>query len=96
MVGHAGSPTDIVYPDMTLTRSKVKVTWLLKFQKCRKLHFSKSISSAMSAWRSKAMVDYDSMRPTLQLVRAQFSNFLLRNYHVSSNFAECRYFMKFR
>jgi len=33
MVGHAGSPTDIVYVDVTLTQSKVKVkvTDLLKF-----------------------------------------------------------------
>ena len=33
MVGHAGSPTGIVHADITLTRSKVKVTELLKFQK---------------------------------------------------------------
>ena len=35
MVGHASSPTRIVYVDVTLTRSKVnvKVTDLLKFIK---------------------------------------------------------------
>jgi len=33
MVGHAGSPTRVVYVDMTLTRSKVKVTGLLSFPK---------------------------------------------------------------
>jgi len=27
MVGYAGSPTCIVHADMTLTQSKVKVTW---------------------------------------------------------------------
>jgi len=32
MVGHAGSPTRVVYVDMTLTRSKVK-TGLLSFPK---------------------------------------------------------------
>jgi len=33
MVGHAGSSTGIVHADMTLTRSKVKISDLLKFQK---------------------------------------------------------------
>jgi len=32
MVGHPGSPTGIVHADMTLTRSKVKVTGLLNFR----------------------------------------------------------------
>jgi len=77
MVGHAGSPTSIVHVDMTPTRSKVKVkvTVHLIF---RKLHFSRSISSAISTWSSKVMVDHDRMVPSLQLVRARFSNFLLR------------------
>jgi len=75
MVGHAGSPTHIVHVDMTLTRSKVKVTALLKF---RKLQFSRSISSAILAWSSKLMVDRDSTGPSLQLIGAQFLNFLLR------------------
>jgi len=67
-------------PDMrtsvTLTQSKVKikVTELLKFQK---LHFSMSISAAILAWRSKLMVDYDSVRPSLQHFAARFFNFLL-------------------
>jgi len=77
-VGRAGSPTRIVHVDMTLTRSKVKVkvTGLLKF---RKLHFSRSISSAILAWSSKMMVGRDSMGPSLQLIRALFSNFFLRS-----------------
>ena len=77
MVGHAASPTCIVHVDMTLTRSKikVKVTGLLKF---RKLHFSRSIYSAILVWCPKLMVDRDSTGPNLQLVWAQFSNFLLR------------------
>ena len=33
MVGHAGSPTHIVYADMTLTQSKVKVTGASKVLK---------------------------------------------------------------
>jgi len=38
MVGHAGSPTGIVYVDMTFTRSKVKIkiTGLLNFRKLAK------------------------------------------------------------
>jgi len=42
----------------------------------RKVHFSRSISSAVFAWSSKLMVGGDSMGPGLQLVRAQFLNFL--------------------
>jgi len=80
MVGYIGNPTG-VHAGMTLTRSKVKVTGLLKF---RKLHFSKSISCTISTWSSKVMVDHDSTGPSLQLVRAKFSNFLLRK--LSSEF----------
>jgi len=36
MVGHAGSSTSTVYVDMTLTRSKVKVTGLLNFRQLAK------------------------------------------------------------
>jgi len=73
MVWRAGSPTRIMY-DVTMTRSKVKVTELLKLQK---LHFSRSVSSAIFAWISKLMVDGDSMGSVVQLVGATFSNFLL-------------------
>ena len=59
----------------TWSKVKVKVTGLLK---CRKLHFSKSISSAILAWSSKLMVDHNIMGHSLQLVGARFSNFLLR------------------
>jgi len=46
MVRHVGSPTCIVHADVTLTWSKVKVTGFLKFWK---LHFSRSICSAILA-----------------------------------------------
>ena len=74
MIGHIGSPTSSVHADMTLTwfKVKVKVTELLSF---RKLHFSRSISSAILAWSSKLTVDYDSMVPSLQLFGATFLNF---------------------
>jgi len=36
MVGHAGNSTGIVHADMTLTRSKVKVTGLLNFRQLAK------------------------------------------------------------
>jgi len=49
---------------VTSTLSKVKVTELMKF---RKLHFSRSIFSAIFAWSSKLMIDDDSMGLVLQL-----------------------------
>ena len=36
MVGYTGSPTYTAYVDMTLTRSKVKVTGLLNFRQLAK------------------------------------------------------------
>jgi len=70
MVAHAGSPICTAFTAVTRTWSKVKVkvTAVLKF---RKLHFSTSTSSAILAWRSQLMDDYDS----LQLFRARFLNF---------------------
>ena len=60
-----------MHTSVTSTRSKVKVkvTELLKLQK---LHFSRSISSAVLAWSSKLMVGSDSMGPGLQLVGPDF------------------------
>ena len=75
MVGHANRPTGIVHADMTLTRSKVKVK-LTELPKLQKVHFSRSISSAVLAWSSKLMVGGDSMEPGLQLIGARFLNFL--------------------
>jgi len=70
-----------VHADITLTRSKVKVkiTVLLNSENCRKLNFSRSISSAILSWSSKLMVDYDNMGLSLQLIGARFLNFCLRN-----------------
>ena len=45
---------------MTLTRSKVKVK-VTELPKLRKVHFSTSISSAISAWSSKLMVGGHTM-----------------------------------
>jgi len=64
---------------MTRSKVKIKVTQLLKFQK---LHFSRSIS-AILAWSSKLMVEYDSIGPSLQFVRARFLNFLLSKLHIT-------------
>jgi len=90
-VGHAGSHISIAHTDMTLTwpKVKVKLTDLLLF---RKLDSSTSNSSAVLAWRSQFIVDYDSMRPTLY-------NFLEPDFwispsvggHVTSKFAICWY-----
>jgi len=70
-----GRPRPDMHTSLTSIRSKVKVTGLLKF---RKLHFSRSISSAILSWSSILMVDDDSMGPGLQHVGAWFLNFLLR------------------
>jgi len=57
MVGHASSPTRIVYVDMSLTGSKVKVIDLLKFQKS-------------SRWSRLQPYDCDSRKATKQAVHA--------------------------
>ena len=76
-----------MWVDLDRIRTPVwsNVTELLKF---RKLHFSRSISSAILACSSKLMVDYDNMGPGLQLVRAQFLTFLLSK--LSHDFKLCR------
>ena len=65
MVGHAGSPRGIVRADMTLTQGQGYWAFELP-ENCRKLHFSRSISSAILAWSSKLIVDRDSIGPSLQ------------------------------
>ena len=79
MVGQAGSPTRLMYADMILTRSKVKVkvTKDLNFRKLPVSAHFRSISSAPFAWNSKLMAADDSMGPALQLFQDRFSNFLL-------------------
>ena len=71
-----GRPRPDVRTSVTSTRSKVKVK-VTELPKLRKVHFSRSISSAILAWSSKLMVDGHSMGPGLQLVGARFLNFLL-------------------
>jgi len=71
-----GRPRSDVRISVTSTRSKVKVK-VTELPKLRKVHFSRSISSVVFAWRSKLMVDGHSMGPVLQLVGARFLNFLL-------------------
>jgi len=90
-------------PDMrnsaTSTRSKVKYKVKVKVTELpnlRKLHFSRSISSAVLAWSSKLMVGGDSMGPGIQLIGARFLNFIYESYNESSNFAACRYFTKYK
>ena len=62
--------------NVTWTQSKVKIK-VMELRKLQRLHFSRSISSAVLAWSSKLMVGGDSMGPAVQLVGARFSNFLL-------------------
>jgi len=60
----------------------------MELPKLQKLHFSRSISSAVLAWSSKLMVGGDSMEPGY-IVGARFLNFLLgklsTRVHISSN-----------
>jgi len=60
-----GRPPPAIRTNMTSTRSKVKVK-VKELVKLQKLHFSRSISSAIFAWSSKLMVGGDSMGPGLQ------------------------------
>jgi len=75
---------------VTSTRSKFKVK-VTELPKLRKVHFSRSISSAVLPWSSKLMVVGHSMGPGLQLVGARFLNFLLgklSNISISDHFCE--------
>jgi len=47
-VGHAGNPTGIVHADMTLTRSKVRVTGLLNFRQLAKPCMLAAMTAALS------------------------------------------------
>jgi len=71
-----GRPRPDMHTSVTSTRSEVKVK-VIELPKLPKLHFSRSISSAVLAWSSKLTVDGDSMGPDLQLVGARCSNFHL-------------------
>jgi len=89
-------------PDMrtcvTSARFKVKVK-IMEVPKLQKLHFSRSGSSAVLVWSSKLTVVDDSMGPGqagLQPVKSDFRISFQESYHESSNFAECRYFTKFK
>jgi len=53
------------------TRSKVKVK-VTEPPKLSNVYFSTSVSSAVFAWRSKLMVDVNSMGPGLQVVGGRF------------------------
>ena len=64
-----------MHTSVTSTRSTVKVK-VTELPKLRKVHFSRSVSSAVFAWSSKVMVGSDSMGPGLQLAGARFLNFL--------------------
>jgi len=71
-----GRPRPHMRTSMTSIRSKVKVK-VTELPKLRKVHFSRSISSAISAWSSKLMDGGHSMGPGLQLIVARFLNFHL-------------------
>ena len=74
LISCVGRPWSHMHTSVTSTRSKVKIK-VTELPKLRKVHFSTSISSAISAWSSKVMVGGHSMGPGLQLVGAGFLNF---------------------
>jgi len=57
LIWYVGRPRLHMRTSVTSTRSKVKVTELPKL---RKVHFSRSISSATFTWTSKLMIDSDT------------------------------------
>jgi len=59
-----------------------------------KIALFKSISSAILAWSSKLMVDYDSVVYSLSL--PDFWIPFSVSYHVTSHFAECWYYRTFK
>jgi len=65
-----------MHTSVTSTRSNVKVK-VTDLPNLRKVHFSRSMSSAGFACSSKLMVGGHSMGPGLQLVGARFFNFFL-------------------
>jgi len=74
-----------MHTSVTSTRSKVKVK---EVPKLRKLHFSRSVSSAVFAWSSELMVivldlDYSLSEPDFRISFYEGS-------HESSNFADCQ------
>ena len=73
-----GRPRPHMRTSVTSTRSKVKVkVKVTELPNLRKLHFSRSVSSAILAWSWKLMLGGDSMGPGLQLFGTQLLNFLL-------------------
>jgi len=71
-----GRPGPHMCTSVTSNRSKAKVK-VTELPKLRKVHYSRSISSAISEWSSKLMVGGHSMGPGLQLLGARFLNFHL-------------------
>jgi len=66
-----GRPRPHMRISVTSTQSKVKVK-VMELPKLRKVHYSRSISSAVLACSSKLMVDGHITGPGLQLVGARF------------------------
>ena len=90
VVWHAGSPICIGHTDMTLTWSKVKVK-VTEFLKFWKLHSVTSTSSAILAWHSQLMGDYDSMGLVYSFSEPDFWISPPLGSHVTSKFAKCWY-----
>jgi len=94
MLRHAGRSTRTVYVDVTLTRSKVKVTEHLNFRQlpimahfhvCLLCHFCVELKLTLIVWD----LDYSLSEPDFRLP-------FYESYQESSNFAECRHFATFK
>jgi len=98
MVGHTGSATSTVYVDLTLTRSKVKVkhgAFELPtiIHNCTFLGLSPLplLCGAQNWWL--LVIVWDLL---YSLSEPDFWISFQESYHKSSDFAECRYFTKFK
>ena len=88
-----GRPRPDMRTSLTSTRSKVKGR-VTELPKLRKVHFSRSISSAGFLWTLNwllVVIIWD-----LDFVRARFLNFLLGKLSREFRFHGCQYFTKFK
>ena len=77
MVGYAGSTTGIVHADVTLTRSKVKVTGLLNFRKLAKPYLLAAMTVSPLAGLSGWPMSIVAKRSPILATAEHFFQFLL-------------------
>jgi len=80
----------VAHVDMTLTRSKVKVTGLLSF---RKLRFESPSPPQVCGEARNLWLITVAWNLVYSLLEPDFWSFFLVSYHITSNFQECRHYM---